>query len=282
MNAVRSFLDRLGEDRRLEGPAEKVADAVRPWFAPRGVRNALSGVWLGHRLHPLLTDVVIGTWASAGLLDALGGRDSERAVRRLHTAGVVAAVPTAAAGLNDYAETYEHGRRLAFVHALVADVALALQVASLLARRRGNHTRGRLLSLAGLGVVGAAGYLGGHLSYVLGVGVDHTAFDEGPKDWEDVADAGAVGTSPTVVRAGEHEVLLTRVDGELVALANRCSHAGWPIADGDVEDGCITCPYHGSVFRLRDGTVVRGPAASPQLQYQVRERAGRIEVRGPR
>jgi nitrite reductase/ring-hydroxylating ferredoxin subunit len=282
MTALRALIDRMGEDRRLEAPAERVADVVRPWFAPRVLKNALSGVWLGHRLHPLLTDAVIGAWASAGMLDAIGGRESQRAVRQLLGAGALAAVPTAAAGLNDYADTAGHARRVALVHALIADVALALQLLSLRARRRGHVGGGRVLSLGALGALGAAGYLGSHLSYVLGVGVDHTAFDEGPQDWEDVAAEDAVTDRPTVVRAGEHEVLLTRVDGRIVALANRCSHAGWPIADGDVADGCITCPHHGSVYRLRDGAVVRGPAASPQLRYEVRARDGRVEVRGPR
>ena len=282
MNMVRTLVDRLARDERLEQPADRIAEVVRPWFAPRAVKNALSGTWLGHRLHPLLTDAVIGTWISAGLLDVVGGREARKAVRQLIGAGLVASVPTAAAGLSDYADTYEQGRRLGLVHALTVDAALVLQAASLVARRRDALVTGRVLSLAALGFVGAAGYLGGHLSYVLGVGVDHTAFDEGPKAWEDVADAGVVTEAPLVVRAGEHEVLLVRVDGELVALANRCSHAGWPIADGEVADGCITCPYHGSVFRLADGGVVRGPAASPQLRYEVRERDGRVQVRGPR
>ncbi|MBW3605095.1 MAG: Rieske 2Fe-2S domain-containing protein [Actinobacteria bacterium] len=277
------MIDAVGESDALEAPAARVADAVRGWFAPRAVKNALSGVWLGHRLHPLLTDAVIGTWASAGLLDLLGDRRDEPAAQRLVAAGLAASIPTVAAGLSDYSDLYDHGRRIAFVHAMAADAASVLQAASLLARRGGHAARGRWLSLAALGVVGAAGYLGGHLSQVLGVGVDHTAFDEGPKDWEDTGvRASDVTSTPQVVVAGEHQVLLVRVDGAIVALANRCSHAGWPLDDGPVEDGCITCPYHGSVFRLADGAVVRGPAAAPQLRYGVRERDGRVEVVGPR
>lgn len=282
MHPLRTLIDRIGADERLEEPAERAADAVRPLFASRTASLALSGAWLGHRLHPLLTDLVIGAWSSAGLLDVIGGRESQRAVRQLIGAGVVAAAPTAAAGLHDYAELYDHGRRVAFVHGLAADAAVLLQVASLVARRRGHAGGGRALSMAALGVMGAVGYLGGHLSYVLGVGVDHTAFSEGPKDWQDVAASDAVATEPVVVQAGENEVLLVRVDGELVGLANRCTHAGWPIAEGEIADGCITCPYHGSVFRLRDGGVERGPAASPQLRYEVRERDGRVELRGLR
>lgn len=283
MRTVRQLIDAMGESDALEAPADRVADSVRGWFAARPVKNALSGVWLGHRLHPLLTDAVIGTWASAGLLDLLGDRDDQPAAQRLVGAGLVASVPTVAAGLSDYSDLYDHGRRIALVHAMAADTAAVLQLASLLARRGGNPSRGRWLSLAALGVVGAAGYLGGHLSHVLGVGVDHTAFDEGPKDWDatDIV-AADVTAAPQVAMAGEHQVLLARVDGAIVALANRCSHAGWPIDEGPVEDDCITCPHHGSVFRLTDGTVVRGPAASPQLRYHVRERDGLVELRGPR
>ena len=280
---LRRLIDAVGHEEALEGPADRLAAWVRPTFESRRIKNALSGVWLGHRLHPMLTDAVIGTWASAGLLDLLGDDGDASAARRLVGAGVAASLPTALAGLSDYSDLYDHGRRVAFVHALVADAAAVLQIASLIARRAGRSRRGRLLSLAALATVGAAGYLGGHLSQVLGVGVDHTAFDEGPKEWTDVGVAAAdVTSTPQVVVAGGHQVLLVRLDGRLVTLANRCSHAGWPIGDGDVADGCITCPYHGSVFRLSDGAVMRGPAASPQLRYDVRERDGRVEVLGAR
>lgn len=279
---VQRLVERIGGSQALEEPASRAAESVRPLVSPTPVKNALSGTWLGHKLHPMLTDVVIGSWLSAGLLDLAGGKASQDSADLLVATGVAAAVPTAAAGLSDYTDLYDHGRRVAFVHAVTSDVAVVLQVASLVARRRGRRGWGVALSTAALGVTGAAAWLGGHLSYVLGIGVDHTAFDEGPKDWVRVAPAATITAQPTVVTAGEHEVIVQRVEGALTALANRCSHAGWPIGDGPVDDGCITCPFHGSVFRLSDGAVVRGPAASPQLRYEVRERGGQIEVRGTR
>lgn len=283
MQPLRRLIDAIGHSEALEAPAELLATWVRPTFAPRVVKNALSGVWLGHRLHPLLTDAVIGTWASAGLLDLLGHDRDVDAARRLVGAGLAAALPTALAGFNDYSDLYDHGRRVAFVHAIATDAAALLQIASLLARRAGNGRRGRLLSLAALGTVGAAGYLGGHLSQVLGVGVDHTAFEEGPKEWTDAGIAAdQVMPTPTAVEVAGQQILLARVDGRVAALSNACSHAGMPLDGGDVDDGCITCPFHGSVFRLDDGTVVRGPAAAPQPRYGVRERDGRIEVLGHR
>lgn len=283
MHPLRRLIDRIGHRDALEAPAAALANWVRPTFEPDAVKNALSGTWLGHRLHPMLTDAVIGTWASAGLLDVLGDDGDAAAARRLVGAGVAASLPTALAGLSDYSDLYDHGRRVAFVHAMAADVATVLQLASLVARRGGNVRRGRVLSLAALGTVAAAGYLGGHLSQVLGVGVDHTAFEEGPKAWTAAGIAAdQVTPTPTAVEVGGQQVLLARVDGRITALSNACTHAGMPLEDGDVEDGCITCPFHGSVFRLADGAVLRGPAASPQPQYQVRERDGRVEVLGHR
>lgn len=279
---ARALTDLMGEAEALEKPAEQAANSIRPLVDRDPVKNALSGVWLGHRLHPMLTDAVIGTWLSAGLLDLIGGEQGRRSADQLVAAGVVAAVPTAAAGLSDYADLYDHGRRVAFVHAVAADVAVGLQVASLAARRSGRRGLGVGTSLAALGVMGAAAWLGGHLSYVLGVGVDHTGFHEGPEDWEDVGAAADFASEPVVVRAGDHEVVVVRTDDGLTALANACSHAGMPIADGEVADGCITCPYHGSRFRLRDGGVERGPAASPQLRFAVRQIGDRVQAMGLR
>lgn len=279
---LNKLVHRIGSLTALDKPAAVIAENARPFTDLKPVKNALSGSWLGHRLHPLLTDVVIGTWLSAGLLDALGDRDARKSAELLVRSGLLAVVPTATSGLADYTDVHGHARRVALVHLLLVDVAAALQLASVRARRRGDHALGAALSAAALAVLTGGSYLGGHLSYVLGVGVDHTAFDEGPKEWTDVAAAEEVTTSPRLVTAGEHEVLVYRIEGRLVGLANRCSHAGWPLAEGEVADGCITCPHHGSVFRLTDGSVVRGPAASPQLRYEVRERAGRIEVRGSR
>jgi nitrite reductase/ring-hydroxylating ferredoxin subunit/uncharacterized membrane protein len=276
------LVERIARVEALERLAEPVAWSVRPLVAARPVRNALSGVWLGHRLHPLLTDVVIGSLASAALLDLVGGRPAEDGADLLVAAGIAAAAPTAAAGLSDWVDVTDRGRRLGLVHAAANVAGLALHSASLACRRSGHRRLGKALSLAGLGIVGVGGYLGGHLSYVMGVGVDHTAFHEGPKDWTVVLDdeRELVEDRPRMVTAGEREILLVRRPEGVVALDNRCTHAGWPLAGGEVRDGCITCPNHGSVFRLDDGSVVAAPAASPQPRYETRVRDRAVEVRG--
>ena len=281
---VRDQIDRIGQLKHLDRVADQVDKLVRPRVEAPPVRNALSGVWLGHRLHPMLTDIAVGSFTSAALVDVMAPRHPKIA-RRLIGAGIVSALPTAASGLSDWIDVYGDARRIGLVHAAGNSIALGLYTRSFLHRGklhrvRGRRGRGRVSSFLGLGVLAATGYLGGHLSYVLGVGVDHTGFHPKLEEW---VDAGAAEELPegghTVARAGEVEVLLVRHNGDIKALANRCSHAGWPLAPGKFENGCVTCPMHGSTFSLEDGHVIRAPAASAQPMYRVREHNGRIEVR---
>lgn len=171
--------DRLGRVRALDPVVENLQRAVSQ-VRSAGLREALSGAWLGHPLHPMLTDVVIGTWTSAALVDLIGGRQGRPAADRLVAAGVFAAPPTLASGWSDWLDAGTADRELArigVVHAVGNGAAFALHVASLRARLRGDRSRGVLLSLAGLGLAGAGGYLGGHLSYVHGSRVERSGTD---------------------------------------------------------------------------------------------------------
>jgi uncharacterized membrane protein len=170
----RPLVDRLESAAGLDPPAGIVGTAVRRVTSPRRLKDALSGTWLGHPVHPVLTDVVIGSFLSATLLDLLGGDRSGTARRRLIALGLVAYPPTALTGANDWgdAEGADDGvRRAGLAHAAVNSGALALYSASLAARRRGAQGRGVLLGLAGAGALGVGAYLGGHLSFAKGVGV---------------------------------------------------------------------------------------------------------------
>jgi nitrite reductase/ring-hydroxylating ferredoxin subunit/uncharacterized membrane protein len=273
---IRPQIDRLGQLKALDGVADQLDRLVRPRLSEVPVRNALSGVWLGHRLHPLLTDIAIGSFTSATLVDFVAPRHSKIA-RRLIAVGLLSAVPTAAAGLSDWLDVYDDGRRIGLVHAVGNSIGLYFYARSW--RRRGSG-KGRLSALVGMSVLSLSGYLGGHLSYVLGVGVDHTAFEPRIEEWTDVGESSEIVDGGHVVaRVAGNEVLLVRDDGQLRALDNHCSHAGWALEPGKFEPGCVTCPMHGSRFDLKDGRVLRGPAASPQRRFQVRELDGRVEVR---
>lgn len=274
---------RLEAAAALDAPAKRIGKSVRGRIAPGTLKDALSGTWLGHAVHPILTDVVIGSWTSATLLDLFGGRSSEQGAERLLAVGIAAYGPTALTGMTDWADTEiadDGVRRVGIVHAVANSVALGLYTASLLSRRRGARGRGVALALAGAGALTAGGYLGGHLAYAQGVGVDQTTFDPGPDDWTPVLDAGALtGGRPVTALAGDTPVMLVRDGATTHAIHDRCSHRGCSLAEGEVEGGVVTCGCHGSRFRLSDGQVERGPATTPQPAFETREREGRVEVR---
>ena len=272
--------------RRIEGftaldkVAKPVAGLVGKAVQPRMVRNLLSGTSLGHPAHPMLTDLPIGAWSMSAVLDIFGGAGAERAADLLVGAGILSAVPTAATGLNDWSDTIGGERRIGAVHATANVAALTLYLASLIARRGGARGTGKVLGLTGFGILVLGAYLGGHLSFAKGVNVNHTFLEHGPQEWTTVlAEAELLEGELRKVSAGEVSVLLVRDGGQIYALANTCSHAGGPLDEGELADGCVICPWHASTFRLTDGHIVRGPASIPQPAYQTRVRDGKIEVR---
>jgi nitrite reductase/ring-hydroxylating ferredoxin subunit len=281
MTVLQDLVDQLGENQALEKPAEQVANLAGSLTSSPAVKNALSGTWLGHRLHPLLTDVAIGTYMSASILDVVGGKTSRKGAERLIELGLLSTLPTAAAGLSDWSDSFGESRRIGLVHAGANVFAMGLYATSLLARKRGKRFRGKLLSLAGLGVLSASGYLGGHLSFVMGEGVNHIAFEEGISDWTDAVHTNELEEGkPRSAKVGDVNVFLLKRGGSVVAMNNSCNHAGGPLAEGELDGACVTCPWHGSVFRIDDGSVVRGPAAIPQPVYDVRvESDGMVQVR---
>ena len=278
------LLDAVEGASALDGIGKAVGGLVRKVVPSGAVKDTLSGTWLGHPLHPLLTDVVIGSFISANVLDVLGA-DGDGA-DRLIGVGIAAYLPTAAAGVSDWADTEIADpavRRTGLVHASSNAVALSLYTASLVARRRGAPGRGKLLAAAGAGVLGLAGYLGAHMTYGQGVGTNQTFPDPGPGDWTPAVDGSQLAPNrPVSVVVGETPVFVVRDDrNDIYAMHDRCSHRGCSLADGELEGDAVTCPCHGSRFRLRDGAVERGPATVGQPAYEVRESAGRIEVRLP-
>jgi nitrite reductase/ring-hydroxylating ferredoxin subunit len=165
-------------------------------------------------------------------------------------------------------------------HAAANVGALVLYSASLLARRRGAQGTGVALGLAGAAALGAGGWLGGDLAYALGLGVDQTVFHPEPSDWTPVLDASMlVDDRPTAATAGNTPVMVVRRNGTLHALADRCTHRGGPLSEGELVGDCVQCPWHQSRFRLDDGSVEQGPATFPQPVLDVREHDGRIEIR---
>ena len=268
----------------LDPVAKQAGKAVRDALSGTPFKDVLSGTWLGHAVHPMLTDLVIGSFAGASLLDLFGGDGDGRASERLIVLGLAAYAPTAAAGANDWADTEavdDAIRRTGLVHAVCNAVAATLYAASWRARRRGARGRGMALGFAGMTVLMGGGYLGGHLSLNQGVGPSQTVFDPGPTDWIAAADASTLPEGrPLRVVVDDTPVLVLRsAEGAIYAIHDRCSHRGCSLSEGEVEGDEVVCGCHGSRFSLRDGAVKAGPAASAQPAFQVREENGRIEVR---
>jgi nitrite reductase/ring-hydroxylating ferredoxin subunit/uncharacterized membrane protein len=277
MHAV-DDLERAEKLDGLVGLGQRCARLLRPGR----YRDALYGVWLGHPLHPVLAQAPIGLWLSATVLDAWpgpdGGQGGERAARRLVLAGLAAAAPAALAGAVDWSEQHEQQMRVGTVHAMANGAAVGLYAASLAARTR---PASRALRLAGLATAGLAGLLGGHISFRLAAGANQA--EPVPHlvqpGWHDLMPAAELtGPGPVKRMVGEVPVVAIREGDTVHVLAERCSHLSGPLAEGELDGGCLTCPWHGSVFRISDGTVVHGPATAPLPVFGVRVTGGMIQV----
>lgn len=252
----------------------------------KDVKNFLHGTWLGHPLHPVLTDVPIGAWTTTAVLDMieiLGQKRYKSGANAAIVVGLAGAAGAAVTGLTDWTGTTKKKRKVGLMHGLLNLTATGLYATSYaLRKQKGSRGVALGLSFLGYGVMGAAAYLGGNLVYGKQIGVDHTATAaEYPQDFVKVlAEKELRENSMKCVQAGEIPVLLARKNGKIFAIAHTCSHLGGPLSEGTLMDDCsVRCPWHNSVFSLEDGHVVEGPATEPQPNFIVRVREGQIEVK---
>jgi nitrite reductase/ring-hydroxylating ferredoxin subunit/uncharacterized membrane protein len=282
-------VDGLGWLRNLSDQLAAALVPLRERYQDNLVLELMhGGRWIGHPVHPALSDLPIGMWAGVMVLDVLDVVDRGPAPRRgldaagvLSAAGILAAGATAVTGITDWTVSEEQDRRVGLMHGILNTVALGLQGASLGTRVAGHRSTARALAAASLTVTGAAGYLGGHLVFTRGVMVNRVAWAVGPRRWtRALAEAELPDDSPTAVEAEGRQIMLYRHDGALYALDNVCSHAGGLLSRGTVDGLTVTCPLHGARFGLADGCVGRGPASQPQPVLPTRIRNGWIEVRG--
>lgn len=276
-----SFAERFFALIENAPPLGRLADPVNAAVAavmPRGrARSALAGTWLGHPAHPFLVTMPIGFWTGASLLDLAGQR---RAARTMIGAGILSAFPVAVTGASDWVDTAGAERQVGLVHAAANAAATSTYALSWWARRRDRQVLGFSLALAGAALASAGGWLGGHLAYSLGVGVDTNAFQTGPQSWTPLdVPPEQLMLGPAQAEADGVALFVASDHGRLCVLADRCSHRGGPLSDGELKDGVVTCPWHGSRFDAASGQVVEGPAVVAQPSYDVRCQDGRIAVR---
>jgi len=289
LREVTRLMDNLTPEQTetLDQWSEQLQKALRTLVeqggpAARRLKDALNGVWLGHPLHPALTDVALGAWWTGLLLDLAGGRRSADAAL---TVGVVAAVPTAMSGAADWSDTEAEQRRNGLVHALLNSIGLSCIVLSLFARRGEQRFLGFVLSTIGVGLASVSAWIGGELVYRQGTGVNRNAWSPALEEFKAVASAESLAAGELLgaeveIDGQKMPLVLMKKGGSVVALGATCSHWGGPLAEGKiVNDDCVECPWHGSQFSFEDGSVVQGPATAPQPVFEARVRNGQIEVR---
>ena len=288
--SLMGILDRIADVPTFDKAMEPARRAVQTALRPQALKDFLHGTWLGHPLHPVLVQVPVGSWVSAGVLDAIPPLRPAATV--LIATGVAAAVPAAMAGAADWSEQGVGVRRLGAVHAVSNIVALGCYVGSLVARGRGRGTLGRVLSYGGLGMAGGSAAIGGHMSYAQSSGASHaaTAARALSSDWIDLGPLDDFPEGRPALRTGKGSSVAvplaavkrgTQVD----VFVGACSHLSGPLYEGTVEQvrgsDCLVCPWHGSAFDLENGQPRRGPAANPQEKLEVRMEAGRVMARVP-
>ncbi|MFL5625658.1 MAG: Rieske 2Fe-2S domain-containing protein [Ktedonobacteraceae bacterium] len=272
---------------------DKLATPLQNWQAkvfgkqddPQYVtKDLLNGTWLGHPLHPVLVTLPLGAWSATALCDLLALNAEDPAMERVAdvtlTIGLVGAVGSAVTGFTQWSDTDSTDRRVGLFHGLLNGGITVLYTASAILRRVGQRRTAVALSTTGYLASLFSAYLGGELVYGKGIGVNHVAFEGGSDEFVPVMEAQDLveGKLTRVDAAGIPAVLLRR-GKSIYAIAATCSHLGGPLDEGTVKDGVVQCPWHGSCFRISDGTIVHGPATYAQPTFAVRVRDGNIELR---
>jgi nitrite reductase/ring-hydroxylating ferredoxin subunit/uncharacterized membrane protein len=269
-----------------ESWAKPLGEQVQHWLADifdatRPAKDLLNGTWLGHPVHPTITDVPVGAMTVAALLDVTG---QERAADMAVATGVAAMAASAVTGAADAVDAYGRPQVYATVHATLMASSLVAYAGSLVLRMGPRPLRPLAVatSMAGYAILTAGAYVGGELVFRQGNQVSRHAFETTSTKWK-ALDVTEVPAGKLVkAKAGADAIVLYRdADGAPIrALSAVCAHEGGPLDKGTLLDGCVQCPWHGSRFGLDDGRVRRGPAVYDQPVFEVRETAeGGLEAR---
>jgi nitrite reductase/ring-hydroxylating ferredoxin subunit/uncharacterized membrane protein len=254
--------------RPLGGFIQGIVKAI---FRPiRPVKDFLNGTWLGHSVHVALTDLPVGIFTLTIVFDVLGLADAARLSLAI---GLLAMLATAVAGYADYTDTDGKARHRATLHQILMLVALVAYVIALVPRlgSDGIPPLGFAFSIVGYLLLISGAYVGGDVVYAMGNMVSRHAWRPGGAKWAAVRIDGEVKEGAlTTGTLGTQKLLLTKQGDTIRALHDTCAHAGAPLHEGRIVDGCIECPWHQSRYRLRDGRHVQGPTTFDQPLYEVR------------
>src|SRR5215470_7840304 len=275
---------------------ERLSDTLQHWIGvivgsqrkpPRRLKSLLNGTWLGHPLHPVMTDVPITAWMITAVFDIIWliAHPTWAAYGAFVTVivGLLGALGAIVTGLTDWSDTYGAERSIGFNHALFNTCATILYLVSFILRLLagpGDGIAAVILGLVGLASVLYAAYLGGDIVFTKGTGVNHTAWEAAGEDYEAVMPLESVEENKLYrVTVAGVPVALLRQGLQLYAISATCPHAGGPLDEGKLDSDVVECPWHGSRFCMRDGRVLTGPATVNAPRYDVRVRNGQIEVK---
>ena len=287
------MLERLA--RPLRGLSNGIAGVTNGFYRVLGgpgrlLQDLLNGSWLGHSLHAVLVDVVIGGATAALLLDVLriffGVGGVEDATTWVLGLAWLAGIGAILSGLTDYKDTAPNSaeRDVAGLHGVINFFANAGFALSISQRLDGDHDLAFWTLLVAYLVISVGSFIGGHVVFKYGYMVNHNAFNRGKRAKEftpAVAVAEVPEGTPTKIMFGTTGVMLVRRGDVVHALKETCSHAGGPLSEGELNGDTIVCPWHHSTFRLADGSVVHGPASSRQVSYRARINGDQVELQGP-
>jgi nitrite reductase/ring-hydroxylating ferredoxin subunit/uncharacterized membrane protein len=321
MNWLEKFEQILDRQAWLESTSQAASQAIQNIYSSAGpvgikVRDALHGVWLGHPVHTVITDVAVGAVTTAVLLDILDTRTRPKRSRKVMkkvsrflpgighepadslaraadaslALGVASGLASGLTGATDWQHTMDRPRRVGFVHALLNISSLIFYSFSLVQRRQGNRQAGKALALTGILFTTAAGYLGGHMSFGFKVGVNRAPVQGLPEEFSPVMDEASLPEGkPVRAHYNDIPLVLVRRGSKIYALAETCAHMGGPLAEGELKEAgssgaepgapVIVCPWHGSQFAMDSGEIRQGPSVYPQPCFETRVSQGKVELR---
>src|SRR5438445_5391635 len=279
--------------RPLSGLSNAIAKLMEAMFRPLGrpgkvLQDFLNGSWMGHSVHPVVTDVVGGGATAALLLQVLIWCGvTELGVALIWVLGLtwLSGLSAIVTGLTDFKDTATGDERnVVGLHGEINIVATLLFIAAFVAAVLGASGAAAWLVVAGYLVLSVGAFIGGHVVFKYGYMVNHNAFARGKRAKEFTAVlplAELPEATPTSAALGATGLVLVRRGDVVYALKETCPHAGGPLAQGHLEGDTIVCPWHGSALRLSDGAVRHGPATSRQVAYRARINGEQVEVQGP-
>jgi nitrite reductase/ring-hydroxylating ferredoxin subunit len=285
------MLERLARPwSRLWDGTARVMDTIYGQLGRPGklLQDFLNGSWLGHSLHPVVVDVVVGGSTAALLLQVLSWlrvADLRVAIVWVLALTWLAGLSAIVSGLTDFKDTATGDERhVVGLHGLINIVATIILIGAFLALLAEADALGGWLIVAGFAVLSVGAFIGGHVVFKYGYMVNHNAFERARKvrEFTAVLPAGELAeATPIKVMLGTTALVVVRRGDLVFALKETCSHAGGPLAQGTVDGYNVVCPWHASAFRLSDGAVRHGPATTRQVAYRARINADQVEVQGP-